>query len=76
MRRQLSRVNKTKRINRMDYISVDKYGESIQIAYYNYANFFKGDSLVHKAKWLESALAIKTEKGWRLKMMHSTKVRK
>ncbi|MDW7694317.1 DUF4440 domain-containing protein [Flammeovirgaceae bacterium SG7u.111] len=73
MRKQLARTDRAKRINRMDYISIDKYGESIQIAYHNYAEFTRADTLVGKAQWLESALAIKTKDGWKLKMMHSTR---
>lgn len=72
MRKELKDTDRPKRINRMDYISIDKYGESMQIAYHNYAEFVRADTLVGKASWLESALAIKTEQGWRLKMMHST----
>ena len=72
MRDRLSRENNAKRVNEMDYISLEKYGESIQIAYYNHAEFTRADTLVGKAKWLESALAVKTKAGWRLKMMHST----
>jgi hypothetical protein len=69
---QSERVDRPKRLNSMEFISVDKYGESMQIAYHNYAKFMKNDSLVGQAKWLESALAVKTQNGWRLKMMHST----
>ena len=72
MRKQLEDTVRPKRINRMNYISIDKYGESMQIAYHNYAEFVRADTLVGKASWLESALAIKTNEGWRLKMMHST----
>ena len=72
MRKQHARTNRTKRTNRMEYISIDKYGESIQIAYYNFAEFTRADTLVSKARWLESALAISTKEGWKLKMMHST----
>ena len=75
MRQQLARPNRPKRTNRMEYISIEKYGPSIQIAYYNFAEFTRADTLVGKAKWLESALAVPTEDGWRLKMMHSTGVR-
>ncbi len=75
MESQLARPNRPKRTNAMDYISIEKYGNSIQIAYWNYAEFKTGDSLVGKASWLESALAVKTKEGWRLKMMHSTRVR-
>lgn len=72
MRGQLAKPDRAKRINKMEYIAIDKYGPSIQIAYHNAADFMQGDSLVATAKWLESALAVPTEKGWRLKMMHST----
>lgn len=72
MRMQLTKPDRAKRTNRMEYISIDKHGEAIQIAYYNFAEFTHNDSIVGKAKWLESALAIPTKDGWRLKMMHST----
>ena len=72
MRGQLAKPNRPLRINSMDYISIEKYGESMQIAYHNHADFMEADSLVSKANWLESALAVKTPEGWRLKMMHST----
>ena len=75
MRRQLAYPDRAKRINRMEYISIDKYGPSIQIAYFNYAEFTRADTLVGKASWLESALAVPTKNGWRLKMMHSTGMR-
>lgn len=74
MRRQLANEDRATRINKMDYISIEKYGESMQIAYDNHADFVQGDSIVFKGHWLESALAVKTEDGWRLKMMHSTRI--
>jgi len=76
MRGQLANPNRAKRTNAMDYISIDKYGPSIQIAYHNFAEFTQADSIVGKGQWLESALAVPTEDGWRLKMMHSTWVGK
>lgn len=72
MRGQLAKPDRARRINKMEYISIDKYGESMQIAYHNRAEFLKNDSIVNKVQWLESALAIKTLDGWKLKMMHST----
>ncbi len=75
MNGQLARKNRAKRINRMEYISIDDYDESIMVSYYNFAEFRRADTLVGKAKWLESALAIPTEDGWRLRMMHSTRVK-
>lgn len=72
MRRQLATENRSKRINIMEYVSIEKYGLSMQIAYNNKAEFYNNDSLVGEGSWLESALAVKTKEGWRLKMMHST----
>ncbi len=74
IRSQHQRENRPLRKNRMEYISIEKYGTSIQMAYHNYAEFIQADTLVGKRQWLESALAIKTKEGWRLKMMHSTRV--
>lgn len=73
MRGQLANKNRAKRINLMDYISIEKYGSSMQIAYHNKAEFYQQDSLVGTGSWLETALAVKTKDGWRLKMMHSTR---
>lgn len=72
MRKQLTNENRANRVNIMDYVSIEKYGPSIQIAYHNKAQFFKKDSLIGEGSWLESALAVKTKQGWKLKMMHST----
>ena len=74
IRSQLQREDRPLRKNRMEYISIEKYGASIQMAYHNYAEFIRADTLAGKAQWLESALAIKTKERWRLKMMHSTRV--
>jgi len=74
IRGQLQRENRPLRKNRMEYISIEKYGSSIQLAYHNFAEFVRADTLVAKRQWLESALAVKTPEGWKLKMMHSTRV--
>jgi hypothetical protein len=72
MREQLANPDRARRVNLMDYVSIEKYGPSIQIAYHNRAEFYQQDSLVGTGSWLESATAIKTTDGWRLRMMHST----
>ena len=76
IRRQLPEKDNFKRINKMDYISIEKHGPSIQIAYHNYAKIIKSDSIEIDLQWLESALAIPTKEGWRLKMLHSTHVKR
>lgn len=72
MRGQLAQPDRPQRTNRMEYISLEKYGNAIYIAYDNFAEFTRADTLVGQAAWLESALAVKTPDGWRLKTMHST----
>ena len=72
IRGALERESNPTRINKMEYISMEKYGESINMSYHNYADFMVADTLAGKGQWLESATAIKTNKGWRLKTMHST----
>ena len=74
IRGQLQREDRPLRVNRMEYISVEKFGNSIQLAYTNFAEFVQADSIVGKRQWLESALAVKTQEGWRLRMMHSTRM--
>ena len=76
MREASTRPDRPKRINKMDYISVEKYGPSIQIAYFNHADFVRADTIAFQVDWLESALAVPTPDGWRLKMMHSTRAKK
>jgi len=75
MRGQLKQINRPIRTNKMEFFLIEKYGSSIQLAYHNYATFSKNDSIVGNARWLESALAVKTNDGWRLKMMHSTRAK-
>lgn len=75
VRRQLAKNEAIKRVNKMEYLTIEKYGESMQIVYHNFADFIQADTIVYKGRWLESALAVPTEEGWRLKMMHSTWVR-
>ena len=74
MRQQLARPDRPVRTNRMEYIAIEKYGPSLQIAYHNFAEFTRAETLVGRAQWLESALAVRTEAGWKLRMMHSTRV--
>ena len=72
MKNNLKNDNQIKRENRMDYLTIEKYGTAINIAYNNHATFSRNDSIFAEAQWLESALAIPTKDGWRLRMMHST----
>ena len=73
MKTSLDRETLPKRVNRMEYHTIEKYGDAINIAYDNYGEFYQGDSLVWEGHWLESAFIIPTETGWRIRTMHSTR---
>lgn len=45
------------------------------VAYQNYATFSTDTTIIRKAHWLESATAILTENGWKLEMLHSTRIK-
>ena len=70
----LGRGDLPKRVNRMEYHTIEKYGNAINVAYDNYGDFYQGDSLVWERHWLESAYIIPTEAGWRIRTMHSTRI--
>lgn len=61
------------RINSFEFFKAKREGNRIWMAYHNYA-ILKSDSLVRKAQWLESIVAIKQDSTWKLELMHSTRV--
>ena len=63
-----------KRTNRFEYIEVRASKKTIWVAYHNYATFEVDGKETGKGQWLESALAVKTKDGWKLKLLHSTRV--
>lgn len=69
------RKPKPKRLNTIEIIEVKIANGKAWVAYHNYATFFVDDKIVRKAHWLESAVAILTEKGWKLEMLHSTRIK-
>ncbi|MUP46597.1 nuclear transport factor 2 family protein [Gramella sp. BOM4] len=62
-----------KRLNDFDFIKVKLSGDTAWIAYHNEATFQRDGETVQVIKWLESATAVRTENGWRLDMLHSTR---
>ena len=74
IRESLTQGELPKRVNRMEYHTIEKFDRAINIAYDNYGDFYKGDSLVWKGHWLESAFIIPTDNGWRIRSMHSTRM--
>lgn len=68
--------NRPVRTNRFEFIQTKVEGNRGWVGYWNYATISKDGQVVQEIKWLESATAVKTEKGWRLDMLHSTRVEK
>ncbi|MFP2997755.1 nuclear transport factor 2 family protein [Spongiivirga sp. MCCC 1A20706] len=71
--RAAKRDQGVERINSFDFFKTEKTADRIWMAYHNYATF-KSDQGESKGQWLESVIAIKTKNGWKLQMMHSTRL--
>ena len=66
--------NRPVRTNRFEFIEVKVNGNTAWLAYHNYATLNYPDGRERKLYWLESATAVKTARGWKLDMLHSTRV--
>lgn len=64
------------RINSFDFIEVRISGDMAWTAYHNNAEFRMEGKKVGEMNWLESASAIRTEDGWKLEVLHSTRKEK
>lgn len=62
------------RKNRFEFISTKVEGDRALVAYQNYASISIPGLDPRNLHWLESATAVRTPKGWRLDMLHSTRV--
>lgn len=71
-----SNPNPPTRTNRFEYIKTIVEGDRAWIAYHNYATISLDGQVLRELYWLESATAIRTENGWRLDMLHSTRADK
>jgi hypothetical protein len=70
------RLPKPIRTNKIEIIDIKIKNKTAWIAYQNYAVFTVDNEIIRKAHWLESATAILTKDGWKLDMLHSTRVKK
>lgn len=68
--------NSTVRTNRFEFIQTKVEGNRAWVGYWNYATITRDGEVIREIKWLESATAVKTDVGWRLDMLHSTRVEK
>ena len=63
------------RINTIEIIEIKVANRMAWVAYQNYATFTIDNKIIRKAHWIESATAILTESGWKLEMLHSTRIK-
>ncbi|MEL7220071.1 MAG: nuclear transport factor 2 family protein [Bacteroidota bacterium] len=63
-----------KRYNSFDFIETKVSPESVWVAYHNYAVWKIGEEEKGGMHWLESAVAVPTDEGWKLQMLHSTRI--
>lgn len=70
------RLPKPIRTNKIEVVDIKIKNKTAWIAYQNYAVFTVENEIIRKAHWLESATAILTKDGWKLDMLHSTRVKK
>lgn len=68
--------NPPTRTNRFEFVQTKVEGNRAWVGYWNYATITRDGEVIREIKWLESATAVKTELGWRLDMLHSTRVEK
>ena len=64
------------RVNTFEFIKTEVDGNMAWLAYNNYATFSQNGEIIREIHWIESAVAIKTPDGWRLKMLHSSPAKK
>lgn len=64
------------RVNSFEFLEIKIHNDIAWVAYINKAVISVDDKIVREAQWLESVVAVLTENGWRLRMMHSTRVNK
>jgi len=65
--------NPATRVNRFEFIKTTISGDRGWVAYHNFATISRDGKVIREVRWLESATAVKTDAGWRLDMLHSTK---
>jgi ketosteroid isomerase-like protein len=74
--RAIQNPNRPVRTNRFEFIQTKVEGNRGWVGYWNFATLSRDGQVIQELKWLESATAVKTDKGWRLDMLHSTRVEK
>jgi hypothetical protein len=75
LNKAILRTPNPKRMNTIEIIDIKVTNKTAWVAYHNYATFTIDNKIIRKAHWLESATAILTENGWKIDMLHSTRIK-
>ena len=63
-----------KRVNKFSFITTEEKGDIAWVSYHNTAEFTVNDK-VQTVNWLESAVLIKQSGVWKMKLLHSTRIK-
>lgn len=64
-----------KRVNKLNFFQTEADGRMAFVSYYNTADI-RANGKDFNVNWLESAVLIRDRDKWRIKMLHSTRIRK
>ena len=62
------------RTNKFEFIQVKVQGRTVWVSYWNEAHITRANQAPCQVKWLESAVLLKTNKGWKISLLHSTSI--
>jgi len=66
------RTPKSKRENKFDFFNIEIQENIAWVSYYNTATFTTENSPPRIINWMETVIAVKTEDGWRIKLLHNS----
>jgi len=66
------RTPKSKRENKFDFFNIEIQDDIAWVSYFNTATFTTENSPPRIINWMETVIAVKTEDGWRIKLLHNS----
>ncbi len=66
------RIPKPTRENKFDFFKMEIMEDVAWVSYHNYATFTTQNSAPRVIHWLETIIAVRTELGWRIKLLHNS----
>ncbi|MDI1323939.1 MAG: nuclear transport factor 2 family protein [Algoriphagus sp.] len=66
------RTPKQIRENKFDFFNIEIKDDIAWVSYYNTATFTTENSPQRIITWIETLIAVRTEEGWRMKLLHNS----